>query len=379
MDKTVAIVKLFGYFFHMLDFDQTDERDGRRADVAELLESGASRDVYSAAAVVIAVDGAIVVEHAVGRTRMWDAPGEPAAERGSPVDVATRFDLASVTKLVTAATVLTLLDRGGADASIPVAEILPEFREPGRQAITVADLLGHTAGFPAEWLDRAPDPGAVRFRARARPVDQPGRFHRYSCVGYIWAGLVAETLGAASLDVLAARHVLEPLGMHDTGYRPAAELHVRIAATEYQPGRGLVHGEVHDETAWALGGVAGNAGLFGTARDLLKLAEALRLAPGESALAPAVVRAMTTPSGIAGNDYGQALGPRIDEEWMRGLRSPTAGHTGFTGTAVAAEAGGHRSVVFVSNRVHPLRGSKEPIQAMRRRVADAAAALGVHP
>lgn len=363
----------------MPDFDETDEPEERRTDVADLLESGASRGVYGAAAVVIAVDGEIVVERSAGRTRVWDAPREPAAEPGPRVDAATRFDLASITKLVTAATVLTLLDGRGADASIPVAEFLPEFRDASLRTITVADLLGHTAGFPAEWLDRAPDPGAVRFRAGARPVDQPGRIHRYSCVGYIWAGLAAETLGGASLDVLAERHVLEPLGMHDTGYRPAADRHARIAATEHQPGRGLVHGEVHDETAWALGGVAGNAGLFGTARDLWKLAEALRLPPGESTLAPAVVRAMTTPSAIAGDDYRQALGSRIDEEWMGGLRSPAVGHTGFTGTAVAAEAGGHRSVVFVSNRVHPLRGSKEPIQAMRRRVADAAAALGVHP
>ncbi|NLP83239.1 beta-lactamase family protein [Microbacterium sp. CFH 90308] len=363
----------------MLDFDGTAEPGGRRTGVAELLESGASRGVYGAAAVVIAVDGEIAVEHSAGRTRVWNAPGEPAAEPGAAVDATTRFDLASVTKLVTAATLLTLLDERGADPSIPVGEFLPEFRQASLQAITVADLLSHTAGFPAEWLDRAPDPGSVRFRAGARPVEEPGRSHRYSCVGYIWAGLAAETLGAASLDVLAERHVLEPLGMHDTGYRPAVDQHARVAATEHQPGRGLVHGEVHDETAWALGGVAGNAGLFGTARDLLKLAEALRLPPGESALAPAVVRAMTTPSAIAGDDYRQALGPRIDEEWMRGLRSPAVGHTGFTGTAVAAEAGGRRSVVFVSNRVHPLRGSTEPIQAMRCRVADAAAALGVDP
>jgi CubicO group peptidase (beta-lactamase class C family) len=328
---------------------------------------------------VIAVDGVVVAEHAVGRTRVWDAPRVPAANGSTAIDASTRFDLASITKLVTAATVLTLLDQRGADASIPVADVLPEFRDADLQAITVADLLRHTAGFPAEWLDRALDPGAVRFRARARPVDPPGRIHRYSCVGYIWAGLAAEALGAASLDVLAERHVLQPLGMHETGYRPAVELRSRTAATEYQPERGLVHGEVHDETAWALGGVAGNAGLFGTAKDLLKLAEALRLPPGESVLSPAVVRAMTTPSAMAGDGYRQALGPRIDEEWMGGLRSPAVGHAGFTGTAVAAETGGRRSVVFVSNRVHPLRGSKEPIEAMRRRVADAAAALGVHP
>jgi CubicO group peptidase (beta-lactamase class C family) len=361
MDKTVAKSNLFDYFFHVRN------------------TAGIIDDPSLAGVLLIAVDGDVVVHEAVGRVRTWDAAGVPAKEPGPPTDVSTRFDLASITKLVTAATLLSLLNARGGDASLRVAEVLPEFDDAGMRAITVAELLSHTAGFPAEWLDRSPDPGAIRFRAGARPVDAPGAVHRYSCVGYIWAGLAAEALGGESLDVLAARHVLQPLGMNDTGFRPAAETRARIAATEFQenPPRGMVQGEVHDETAWALGGITGNAGLFGTAGDLLRLAEALRLPPGESALPAAVVRAMTAPVAIAGDGYRQALGPRIDEDWMRGLPSPVAGHTGFTGTAVAAEVGGRRSVVFLTNRVHPRRSARERIQAMRRRAIDAAAALGV--
>ncbi|MCR2799690.1 serine hydrolase domain-containing protein [Microbacterium sp. zg-Y818] len=344
-------------------------------DIDAVLRAGLDDGVFPAAALLIAIDGEVVAEHAVGRTRAWDAEGAPAAEAWPEADAATRFDLASITKLVTAATLLTLLHERGGDASLPVAQVLPEFAEPSLQNVTVAHLLSHTAGFPPEWHDRSPDPGAARFRTGARRVDAPGA-HRYSCVGYIWAGLAAEALGGASLDVLAERCVLAPLGMRESGFRPPAVLRDRVAATEFQtdPARGMVQGEVHDETAWALGGVAGNAGLFGTARDLLRLAEALRLPPGDSALPASVARAMTTPVAVADDGYGQALGPRIDETWTGGLRRPTVSHTGFTGTAVATEPRGRRSVVFLTNRVHPQRTSAEPIQAMRRRVTDAAAA-----
>jgi len=365
MDKTVALAKVLGYFFHVRNEN----------DISAMLRAGLDQGVFGAAALLVAVDGEVVCEHAAGRTRTWDAPGAAAAATWPEVDAATRFDLASITKLVTAATLLTLLHERGADASMPMAELLPEFTDPAPREVTVAHLLSHTAGFPPEWHDRSPHPGATRFRAGARPVDAPGA-HRYSCVGYIWAGFAAEALGGDRLDLLVERCVLAPLGMSETGFRPPVALRERVAATEFQtdPPRGMVQGEVHDETAWELGGGVGNAGLFGTARDLLRLAEALRLPPGDSALPASVVQAMTTPVAVADEGYRQALGPRIDEAWTGGLRRPVVSHTGFTGTAVATEPGERRSVVFLTNRVHPQRTSAEPIQAMRRRVADAAAA-----
>lgn len=350
-------------------------------DVQRILERGRREGVFPAAVAAVAVDGEIVAEHAVGHTRTWDAPGVAAAA-ARPVDAATRFDLASLTKVVTAATLLGLLDERGADAAVPVVGILPEFDTPAMRRITVAHLLSHTAGFAAEWPDRAPDPGAARFRGGARPLDAAGSGHRYSCVGYIWAGLAAEALGGASLDVLAARYVLGPLGMTETGFAPGPHLRPQVAATEFQsdPPRGMVHGEVHDETAWALGGVAGNAGLFGTARDVIRLAEALRLPPGRSALRASVVRAMTSPVAVSADGYAQALGPRIGEAWALGLGRGTVSHTGFTGTSVAAQPGGRRSVVFLTNRVHPLRTPADAITTIRRRLTDAAAAAaeGAH-
>jgi CubicO group peptidase (beta-lactamase class C family) len=377
MVKNVAFGKRRDYFFHMGDSDT--EAGG--AELVEVIDEAVARGVASAAAVIVSVDGRTAAEHTAGRVRSWDFPGVPAEAPGVAVDVHTRFDLASVTKPIVAAALLAELDARGLDADLRVADVLEEFRESATELgdVTVRHLLSHTAGFAAEWFDRDPDSGGRRFRAGARPAASVGTRHEYSCVGFIWAGFVAEALAGRPLDAVVHHRVLGPLGMTQTGYRPAAELRAVIAATEFQPGRGLVHGEVHDETAWALGGVSGNAGLFGTARDLLRFAEALRCRghlEGRQVLAPVVAKALVTPVEIPdAAGYGQALGPRVDEKWMRGLGPAAVGHTGFTGTGFATVPGGRCSVVFLTNRVHPTRSSTE-ILSLRERVVDAAARLG---
>lgn len=366
MYKNVAYVKHQGYFFHM-------RSEG--APIEEIVDRAIGSALGSAATVLVAVDGEVVLEHHAGTTRLWDAPGAPATVDAAPATAATRFDLASITKPIVAAALLGELHAQALDATLPAAELLPEFGDRRGRTTTLAHLLGHTAGLPAEWFDRDPDPDARRFREGARPDTAAGISHRYSCVGYIWAGLATESLAGAPLDDVVHRQVLEPLGMHSTGFRPAPELRASIAATEFQPGRGLVHGEVHDETAAALGGVSGNAGLFATGRDLLRFAEALRTGgeiDGVRVLPANVAAALATPLQLPDDPgYGQALGPRLDEDWMRGLGPQVAGHTGFTGTAFAAEPGGRRSVVLLANRVHPARSSNE-VREVRARVVSAA-------
>ncbi|MRG60001.1 serine hydrolase [Agromyces sp. CFH 90414] len=370
------------------------ETSASDAAVIRLIDEASRRGAFTAASAIVAVDGAVVLEHHVGTTRAWDAPGVPARRPGPAVTASTRFDLASITKPLVAAALLAELHARSLDVDLPVAQVLPEFADDAgsrHRDLTLGRLLDHTAGFPAEWLDRAPDPGGIRFRRDARPDAPPGSLHRYSCVGYIWAGFALEAIAQAPLAEVVRARVLDPLGMADTGYRPGAGLRTSIAATESQPGRGMVQGEVHDETAWALGGVSGNAGLFGTARDLLRFAEALRtggLLGGERVLPEPVVAALTSPRPLPGSSegdgepeepaYRQALGPRLDDEWMRGLGRTTAGHSGFTGTAFVTEPGGRRSIVFLTNRVHPTRSSTE-LLALRGRVIDAAARLGEQP
>jgi CubicO group peptidase (beta-lactamase class C family) len=335
-----------------------------RAILRAALDSGA----ISAGAVVAARDGEKVAEAYEGRTRRWDSPGVPAAAPGAPVTAATRFDLASLTKPIVAAAVLAELYARGADETLPVAEVLPEFRRPGASETTVADLLTHTAGLPSDWR-RRPGPGSLAdFRAQALPIEAARTGHRYSCVGYIWAGLLVSTLSERPLEQVVRTRILDPLGMAHTGYLPTAVPRDRIVATEFQTERGLVHGEVHDEAAWALGGVAGNAGLFGTADDLLRFAEALRV--GAAGLPEAVrIRLVVPRSDIRPLGYEQAVGLRVGEAWMRGLGSGAAGHTGFTGTAFALQPEGRLSVVFLATRVHPSRRTPVPT-ALRTEVVD---------
>ena len=341
--------------------------------------TGGDRPVASAAVAVVSVDGEVADSAVAGVHSRWGKGGAPTAP--TPTTIHTRFDLASITKLFTAAALLVALDERGLRDGDLVSEVLPEFGSGRARTTTFADLLRHTAGWPAEWPDRVRDDGArQRFRASAPDTD-PGERHRYSCVGYIWAGFAAEAVAGAGLDAVIDRTILAPLGLRDTGYAPPAVLQRSIAATEFQPGRGLVHGEVHDETAWALGGIAGNAGLFGTAPDLLRFAEMLRrggVADTRRVLPEWAVEAMTAdrlPVAVRERPaYGQALGPRIAEAaWMGSFAKRGAvGHTGFTGTSLLTVPGGSHSVIILTNRVHPSRHGAD-LGALRRRIADDAA------
>ncbi|MFD0663931.1 serine hydrolase domain-containing protein [Thermocatellispora tengchongensis] len=186
----------------------------------------------------------------------------------------------------------------------------------------------------------------------------------------IVAGRVAELAGEAPLDVLVTERVTGPLGMADTGYRPRAALLPRIAATEDMPGRpgaGCVRGEVHDETAYALGGVAGHAGLFGTAPDLLRFGEMLRTGEG-GALTPASIAEMTRDQGAPAAGYGQGLAIRIGDPSVAGPLAGALGHTGFTGTSLLVSPARRLTAVLLTNSVHPRRG-RPGIARLRTAVA----------
>ena len=174
--------------------------------------------------------------------------------------------------------------------------------------------------------------------------------------------------------------------MKDTGYNPDPALKPRIAATEFQsaPARGMVWGEVHDENAWSLGGVAGHAGVFSTAQDMAVLAQAMLNGGtygGDRILSPSSVEAMTTNYNVAFPDDAHGLGFELDQRWyMSGLSGPrTAGHTGYTGTSVVIDFASRSFVIVLSNRVHPSRswGSNNP--ARRVAAQGLALALGVRP
>jgi CubicO group peptidase (beta-lactamase class C family) len=312
--------------------------------------------------VLVLGDGRPVAEVTHGvEAAFVDQQGTPRPEQ-TALTAATRFDLASITKLFTAALLLEELADHGLGLQTPVAQVLPGYGQEGRSQVRFAHLLTHTSGLPAEWSGwrDGPSPESARRAVLGlRPTVAPGAVHRYSCVGYLHAGFAAEALAGEPLDALLHRRITGPLGLTSTGYRPAPG--TPVAATEWQelPVPGITHGEVHDETARSVGGVAGNAGVFATARDLARFGEALRVgAPG--VLRESTRELMTRPL-VDGAGYGQAAGPRIGDGASFGrLATDSLGHTGFTGTLLLVRPRTGLTLVVLTNAVHPDRRWNAP-------------------
>lgn len=352
--------------------------DGSAA-LAALLADAVPR-VCSAAVAVVAVDGVTVAAAAHGElVRYVDAAEALLADRPA-VHRDSIFDLASLTKLYTTAVILSLVEEGRLGLDAPVATWLPG----APTGVTLRHLLTHAAGLPAgrraheELLGDGPEVFAARLeRILSTPPLHPfGERHVYSDVGMITAGRVAEIAGEAPLDELLRARVTGPLGLTDTGYRPAPSLRSRIAATEDKPeraGPGCVRGEVHDETAHGLGGVAGHAGIFSTADEVLRFAETLRTGGGPI-LRPETVAEMTRDQGVAGAAFRQGLGVRIGDPAIVGPLTSAYGHSGFTGTSLVVDPGRALTVVLLTNNVHPLRG-RAGIRDLRHAVAAAALRL----
>ena len=301
----------------------------------------------------------------------------------------TIFDLASVTKTFTTIAVMQQVEAGRVDLDEPVATYLPDFAQNGKDDVTIRHLLTHTGGLPA-WLPLYSDYETVEERLAAvlavEPDAEPGAAYVYSDLSLITLGLVVEEVTGRPLDRVIAHGITRPLGMTDTMFNPPARLVDRIAATEAQPWaeRPMIRGEVHDENAWSLGGVAGHAGLFSTAHDLAVLARTL-LNGGryghERILETDTVRAMLVNENAEFPGDSHGLGFELDQRWyMDALSTPvTFGHTGYTGTSVVIDPMSDSFVILLTNRVHPSRdwGSNNPA---RRAVArDLGRAIAVRP
>lgn len=335
------------------------------------------RPSFSAAHVLVLVDGAPMAEVVHGvEAAFADESGTPLHDSVA-VTPDTRFDLASITKLFTAAVVLEALAEHGLDLRTPVADVLPAYRDAGRRDVQVGHLLTHTAGLPPVWAGWRDGPDPERARRAVldvRPVTAPGERYVYSCIGYLHAGFAAEELAGRPLDELLRRRVTEPLGMTSTGYRPPPG--TPVAATEWQshPTPGITRGAVHDETARAVGGVAGNAGIFATARDLARFGEWLRTGAGGAAHDS--THALMTRPLTHGPGYAQAAGPRIADAANFGrLSDGSLGHTGFTGTMLLIDPRRMLTLVVLTNAVHPSRAWNDP-SVFRRDVAAVVAENG---
>ncbi|MEU3467365.1 serine hydrolase [Streptomyces sp. NPDC006687] len=331
---------------------------------------------YYAGAVVLAGRGRTVALHrAVGDALRYadydgrtDRPSElPAAERIAMAED-TVFDLASLSKLFTSIIAVQQMERGRLELEAPVNRYLPEFTGGGKEAVTVRHLLTHTSGLRswAPFYQQSTREGQLRLLWSVRPQDTPGTVYRYSDLNLITLQLLLERITDRTLDTLVHDEITAPLGMHRTRYNPPRAWRRAIAATEVQRppwsglDRGLVWGEVHDENAHALGGVAGHAGLFGTAWDLAVLSRTLLDGgsyAGRRILRPASVELLFTDYNTAfpGDDHG--LGFELYQHWYMGaMATPhSAGHTGFTGTSLVLDPSTDSFLILLGNSVHPVR------------------------
>ncbi|AXB45696.1 serine hydrolase domain-containing protein [Amycolatopsis albispora] len=312
-------------------------------------------------------DGMVVNTHTAGSAlRYADGAGtELPPDQQVPMRMDTIFDLASISKLFTSLAVMQVVETGQVDIDEKVATYLPEFGVNGKECITVRQLLTHTSGlepFLPLWRDWPDKAARIKAVMDVKPVYEPGSTYKYSDLNLITLGVLVERITGQPLDVRVREGITEPLGMVDTGYNPPAEKLDRIAATEFMtvPDRGMIRGQVHDENAWSLGGVAGHAGVFSTAADLSVLGQAVLNGGaygGKRILRQDTVRQMLTDynQDFPGNAHG--LGFELDQLWyMGGLTSPgTAGHTGFTGTSLVIDPASRSIAILLTNRVHPTR------------------------
>ena len=308
----------------------------------------------------------------------------------------TIFDLASLTKVVaTLPCVLRLVAAGQLGLDHPVRHYLRGFDGAGKDAVTVRQLLTHTSGLPGhrKYYEYLHDPAELRAAALAEPlVTAPGISVCYSDIGFIALGELCAAVAGDGLDRLVAGEVCTPLGMTDTGYLPDAGLAGRTASTE--PVAGVAKtGVVHDENAEALAGVAGHAGLFGTAADLSRYAAAW--AAAGSALATSLglpgwlradaLRCQTEGMRIAPHPGGArpAAGRRGLGWGLRGDRWDNmgdgwplsgAGHTGFTGTSLSIDPASGLWAALLTNAVHYGRGPEHSVVGLRKQVHAAVAA-----
>lgn len=296
-----------------------------------------------------------------------------------PMTLDTVFDLASLTKPVaTATSVMLLIERGSVRLEDPVSRHVPEFAGHGKEPITVLQLLTHQGGLvadnPMSDYREGPQKAWQRIFA-AKPALAPGTRFLYSDVGYLVLGELVRRVAGKGVDDFSQTNLFGPLGMRETCFLPPAGLRRRAAPTEKRDGK-WIQGEVHDPRAFALGGVAGHAGLFSTARDLAVYARMLLRRGqlgGVRVLKESTVETMTRPYPVSAGLRGLGWDMRTGYSTNRGksFSARAFGHGGFTGTALWIDPELDLFVIFLSNRLHP--DGKGSVNALAGRIGTIAA------
>src|ERR1700730_3049489 len=345
--------------------------------VDAVIQNAISDGSIPGAVLMVGHDGAVIYRKVYGARAL-----EPRRE---VMTLDTVFVLASLTKvIVTTTAVMQLVERGKVRLNDPVAKYLPEFAQNGKEEITVRQLLTHYSGLEPDLDLKTKWEGkktAYGMAMAETPEDAPGSKFSYSDVNFIVLGELVERVSGETLDEYAARHIFVPLKMMHTRFVPPAAWRGKITPTQYDENEHMLRGVVHDPTARRMGGVAGHAGVFSTADDLAKFAQAL-LNGGDGILSAMSVEKMTRPEQPPSAPVLRGFGGDIDSPFSsnRGdlLLLSRRGHTGFTGTSMWIDPTTKTYIMLLTNAVHP-RGKGNAV-GLRSKVATAvAAALPLTP
>ena len=364
----------------------------RLAGIAAIAEASIQTKRIPGAVILIGHDGKVVYRQAFG-----DRSIEPERR---PMRVDTIFDMASLTKVIATTTaVMQLVEQGKIELSAQVSDYWPEFKENGKELITIRELMTHYSGLPPD-LELVPAwtgyETAMKMIIAAKPNVPPGTRFVYSDINFETLGEIVQRVSGEPLEVYCAEHIFGPLGMKDTRFDPPASLRPRIAPTQHEHGNSgpILWGVVHDPTARFMGGVAGHAGLFSTADDLSIFAQMLLNGGtynGVRVLSPLSVEKMTTPEtppnkmvlrglgwdidSALGSNRGERVGPIFISNRGELFDVGSFGHTGYTGTSLWIDPVTNTYVIILTNRVHP--DGKGEIGPLRTGVTTlVAAALG---
>ncbi|OGT46104.1 MAG: hypothetical protein A3E83_08720 [Gammaproteobacteria bacterium RIFCSPHIGHO2_12_FULL_41_20] len=359
--KNVMIAKVPGIRTHLLQ------------NIAPIIEKSIAEGNYPGAIVLAGHHRKIIYRGIFGNERIVPTI--------APMRFNTIFDIASLTKVVaTTPAIMQLVEKAKLDLDAPVAQYWPTFGIHGKEAITIRELLTHMSGLPADITvtNKLTDKNKIlRQIEQIKPHGTPGKYFLYSDINFIVLAHLIEIITKEDFDRYVKNHITRPLGMKNTFFLPAKKIRDRIAPTLIVNNK-LRWGEVQDPLAYAMGGIAGNAGLFSNATDLAIYSQCLLdggLLPRQSGylLGPLTILKMTTRQTPTHITNMRGFGWDIDSVYSnRGIFFPLSsfGHTGWTGTSLWIDPTTQTWVIILTSRVHPIPAKHNQLIQDRRTIAN---------
>ena len=348
--------------------DRTADQDRRFAAAFRILEEGINQRAFPAASIAVLQNDHLIALRSFGRYT-YDPESPTVTSR-------TIFDLASVSKVVATTTAAALLlQRGRFSLDDCVADLQPRFgtQDIRRYDITIRQLLTHTSGLPAyvRLFEHAKTREELLDAAYTTPLEaDPDVRTEYSDIGFIILGDILEHLAGETLDSFSQREIFDPLGLSNTRFRPIPDWHNRIVPTRDDRTfrHKIIQGEVNDENAWVMGGVAGHAGVFSTAAEVAEFA-CCWLRGGTPILKPDTVAEFTRqqPGTTRALGWDRPTPPSSSGQYF----SPNSfGHLGYTGTSLWIDPTRSLASVLLTNRTWP-DAKNQAIKQIRPRFHDA--------